>query len=233
MFGIGLGGSLQLGPQNPFLYNCANWNTTAALSRPTADMRIDTTMLDGRFVLQPTSDLSVRGGLKFNREDYRNAYLAYNPLTGQYGYVSENGAQGSVVPGESGIFDPVTAASSITRVRSLPLDMQTIEGMLGADWKLGAHDTLGATYTYTRYEPSHRERQQGRCQQHQTDLGGPRARLADLPRERHVAETDRRSLQLRSLRLHLLHRPARLRRAPRRRARAYGRCAAQVRSGEP
>lgn len=160
VFGIGLGGSLQLGPQNPFLYNCANWNTTAALSRRTADMRIDTTMLDGRLVLQPTSDLSVRGSLKFNREDYRNAYLAYNPLTGQYGYVSENGAQGSIVPGESGIFDPVTAASSITRVRSLPLDMQTIEGTLGADWKLGAHDTLGTTYTYTRYEPAHRERQQ-------------------------------------------------------------------------
>ncbi|MFI4969085.1 MAG: MtrB/PioB family outer membrane beta-barrel protein [Lysobacterales bacterium] len=158
VFGIGLGGSLQLGPQNPFLYNCANWNTTAALSRKSADMRIDTTLLDGRIVLQPTSDLSVRGGLRFNREDYRNVYLAYNPLTGQYGYVSENGAQGSVVPGESGIWDPLTAASAITRVRSLPLDMQTIEATLGADWKLGAHDTLGATYTFNRYEPSNRER---------------------------------------------------------------------------
>ena len=158
VFGIGLGGSLQLGPQNPFLYNCANWNTTAALSRKSADMRIDTTLLDGRMVLQPTSDLSVRGDLRFNREDYRNVYLAFNPLTGQYGYVSENGAQGSVVPGESGIWDPLTAASAITRVRSLPLDMQTIEGTLGADWKLGAHDTLGATYTFNRYEPSNRER---------------------------------------------------------------------------
>jgi hypothetical protein len=160
VFGIGLGGSLQPGPQNPFLYNCADWNTPAALSRKSADMRIDTTLLDGRIVLQPTADLSVRGGLKFNREDYRNVYLAYNPLTGQYGYVSENGAQGSVIPGQSGIWDPLTGASSITRVRSLPLDMQTIEGTLGADWKLGAHDTLGATYTYNRYEPSNRERQQ-------------------------------------------------------------------------
>ena len=160
VFGIGLGGSLQPGPQNPFLYNCANWNTPAALSRKSADMRIDTTLLDGRIVLQPSPDLSVRGGLRFNREDYRNVYLAYNPLTGQYGYVSENGAQGSVVPGESGLWDPLTGASSITRVRSLPLDMQTIEGTLGADWKLGLHDTLGATYTYNRYEPSNRERSQ-------------------------------------------------------------------------
>lgn len=160
VFGIGLGGNLQPGPQNPYLYNCADWNTTSALSRQTADLRIDTTLLDGRIVLQPTADLSLRGGLKFDREDYRNGYVAYNPLTGQYGYVSENGAQGSVVPGESGIWDPLGGASNITRVRSLPLDLQTIEGTLGADWKLGLHDTLGATYTYNRYEPSNRERQQ-------------------------------------------------------------------------
>jgi hypothetical protein len=158
VFGIGLAGSLQPGPQNPFLYNCANWNSGAALSRPSADMRIDTTLVDARVVLQPSSDWTIRGGLRFNREDYRNVYLAFNPLTGQYGYVSENGAQGSVVPGESGIWDPLTGASSITRVSSLPLDMQTIEGTFGADWKLGAHDTLGATYTFTRYEPGKRER---------------------------------------------------------------------------
>ncbi|MEO5560598.1 MAG: MtrB/PioB family outer membrane beta-barrel protein [Dokdonella sp.] len=158
VFGIGLAGSLQLGPQNPYLNNCANWNTTAALSRPTADMRIDTTLVDARIVLQPGSDWTVRGGLRFNREDYRNVYLAFNPLTGQYGYVSENGAQGSVVPGESGIWDPVTGASNITRVSSLPLDMQTTEGTFGADWKIGPHDTLGATYTFNRYEPSNRER---------------------------------------------------------------------------
>jgi hypothetical protein len=159
VFGIGMGGSLQLGPQNPLLYDCSKWNSTSALSRPSADMRIDTSLLDARIVLQPSSDWTVRGGLRFNREDYRNTYLAYNPLTGQYGYVSENGAQGSIVPGESGIWDPVTGASNITRVRSLPLDMQTIEGTLGADWKVGAHDTLGATVTFNRFEPSNRERQ--------------------------------------------------------------------------
>ena len=158
VFGIGLGGSLQLGPQNPFLYDCAQWNTPAALSRRSADMRIDTSLVDARIVLQPSGDLMLRGGLRFNREDYRNTYLAWNPLTGQYGYVSENGSQGSVVPGESGIWDPRTGPSVITRVRSLPLDMQTTEATLGADWKAGTHDTLGATLTFNRFEPTHRER---------------------------------------------------------------------------
>jgi hypothetical protein len=157
VFGIDLDGS-GLGPQNPYLFDCSKWNTPAALSRRNADMRIDTTLLDGRIVLQPTSDLSVRGGLRFNREDYRNTYLAYNPLTGQYGYINENGAQGSIVPGEVGLWDPLTQASNFTQVMSIPLDMQTIDANVGADWKIGAHDTIGATYAFSRYEPGHRER---------------------------------------------------------------------------
>jgi hypothetical protein len=158
VFGIGLGGSLAPGPQNPYLYRCADWNTPRALPRRSADLRIDTTLLDGRIVLQPWSTLSLRGGLRFEREDYRGTWLALNPLTGQYGYVAENGAQGSVVPGESGIFDPLASPSSITRVRNLPLDMQTTQATLGADWKPGPHDTLGATLALQRYEPGHRER---------------------------------------------------------------------------
>jgi hypothetical protein len=160
VFGIGTGGSLQPGPQNPLLYDCAQWNTPAALSRRSADMQIDTTLLDARLVLQPAADLSVRGGLRFNRDDYRNGYLMFNPLTGQYGYVSENGSQGSVVPGESGIWDAGAGASNLTRIRSLPLDLQTIDANLGTDWKLGEHDTLGATLAFERYEPSNRERSQ-------------------------------------------------------------------------
>lgn len=157
VFGIDLDGS-GLGPQNPYLYDCANWNSPAALSRPNADMRIDTTLVDGRIVLQPTHDITVRGGVRFDREDYRNTYLAYNPLTGQYGYVTENGAQGSIVPGEAGFWDPVANASYLTRIMSLPLDQQTIDANLGADFRIGAHDTLGVTYAFKRYEPSHRER---------------------------------------------------------------------------
>ena len=160
VFGIGLGGSLETGPQNPYLHDCANWNTPAALSRQSADMQIDTTLLDARVIVRPWNDVTLRGGLRFNREDYRNTYLAWNPLTGQYGYVAENGSQGSVVPGEVGIWDPLIAASAITRVRSLPLDMQTTEATFGADWNVGAHDTLGATLALQRYEPTSRERRE-------------------------------------------------------------------------
>ncbi|MBS0439302.1 MAG: MtrB/PioB family outer membrane beta-barrel protein [Proteobacteria bacterium] len=159
VFGIGIG-NLQVGPQNPLLYDCSKWNTTDALSQKTADMRIDTTMLDARIRLNPVSQLSLRGSVKFDRQDYRNVYLLYNPLTGQYGYPSENGTQGSIVPGEAGIFDPLTSPSALTRVRSLPLDIQTIDANAGADWRFSEKNTLGATFDFNRYEPTNRERTQ-------------------------------------------------------------------------
>jgi hypothetical protein len=159
-FGIDLIGNGQVGPSNPFLYSCADWNTTDALSRKTADMRIDTDLVDARFVLQPSLEMTWRGGLRYYREDYRNTYLAYNPITGDYGYVAENGSQGSVVPGEVGLWNPVTGASIMTRVMSLPLDTQSTEANVGFDWRMSSTNTLGATLLFTRNEPEHRERKQ-------------------------------------------------------------------------
>lgn len=159
VLGIGLNGSLELGSQNPYLFDCANWNTTSALSRRSADMRIDTTLVDARIVLQPISNVTVRSSFRFNRANYHGVYTAYNPLTGDYGYIAENGSQGSVVPDEMGLFNPLTAASILTRIRSLPIDQQTIEGTLGADWRPNIKNTLGATYTFNRYEPTNRERE--------------------------------------------------------------------------
>lgn len=160
VFGIGLGGSLQLGPQNPFLFDCSQWNSNAALPRTRADMRIDTSLVDGRIVLHPLESLSVRAGLRFNREDYRGSWLAFNPLNGAYGYVSENGAQGSVVPGEVGFWYPGAGASNLTRIRNLPLDLQTTEANLGADWRISEGNSIGADLVVNRFEPGNREREQ-------------------------------------------------------------------------
>ena len=144
-------------PVSPFLYDCDDWNTTASLSRQRADMRIDTSDANIGLVLQPTDVSTYRASFKFRREDYRNTYLAYNPLTGQYGYITENGSMGAVVPGEMGIWDTGANASVPTRVRSLALDKETHELAVGADFRLGGKNTLGATYTYTDVERTNRE----------------------------------------------------------------------------
>lgn len=147
-FGMGLPGAL---------YDCADWNTTAALSRQRADLAINSQLLDASVVLQPNDKLTWRAGIRFQRDDYSGTYWAYNPLTGQYGYIAENGTQGSVVPGEMGVWDPYGNASVLTRVRNLPLDKQVWEGSTGLDWRLDEKNIVGANLIFTRTERSHRE----------------------------------------------------------------------------
>ena len=141
----------------PFTFNCSDWNTTAALSRRSADLKIDSTLVNARLVMQPADRVTVQGNLKFHRQDYKGDYFAYNPLTGQYGYIAENGAQGSSVPLEMGVWDPVLFPSVLTRVRNLPLDKDILEAHAAVDWRVNNKNTLGASLTFTRTDRDHRE----------------------------------------------------------------------------
>lgn len=141
----------------PFTFDCADWNTTAALSRTSADLRIDSTLVNAKLVMQPVEEVTVQGNLKFHRQDYKGTYFAYNPQTGQYGYIAENGAQGSSVPGEMGVWDPLLFPSVLTRVRNLPLDKEIREANVSADWRVRPTDTLSAALTFTRTERTNRE----------------------------------------------------------------------------
>jgi hypothetical protein len=157
-FGMSSNGTFTIGPQNPQLFPCSQWNTTAALSQKSANMLIVTTLTQATLVLQPTSDVSVRGGAKYYREDYRNQYVNYNPENGDYGYVAENGAQAGIVPGDPGFWNATTyPVATDVQYESIPYSWQTIEGYGGADWKFSKHDTVGLTYTFDHYSPAHRE----------------------------------------------------------------------------
>jgi hypothetical protein len=157
VFGIATDGNFNPGPGNPFLYPCDQWNTTAALSQKTANMLIVTNLLQESIVLQPTSDVSVRTGAKYYREDYRNQYVEYNPENGTYGYVALNGSEAGLVP-NAGFFNPVTSPNaSDLQIESIPYSWRNIEAYAGADWKFSRHDTLGLTYTFDHYDPAHRE----------------------------------------------------------------------------
>jgi len=63
----------------------SNWNTTAALSQQTAKQRIDNTMLDLGLSMKPTDALSMKGSLRYFDSSNKGGYMAYNPLTGQFG----------------------------------------------------------------------------------------------------------------------------------------------------
>jgi hypothetical protein len=140
------------------LIPCDLWNTPAALSRPTANARIDTRLLDAKLTFHPGRSFGWHAELRYYDEDNKTRYLAYNPLTGQYGYISENGAQGSVVPGETGIFDTGYYASSNVQIASVPFGYKDTLLELGADWNVGEANTLNLVYTFDHNQPRHRER---------------------------------------------------------------------------
>jgi len=153
-------GGIFIAPAADYTFQCANWNTTAALSQKSANARIDTGLFDARVTFHPTPAFGWHAGLRWYREDNKTRYLAYNPLTGQYGYISENGSQGSVVPGETGIFDPTNPLyrSANVTVRNVPFGYTDSILELGTDWQLGRKNSLGVTYTFDHNLPKYRER---------------------------------------------------------------------------
>jgi MtrB/PioB family decaheme-associated outer membrane protein len=80
------------------LYDLSQWNVPGALSQPTAGARIDTllTHLSGGF--SPLRDLSLRAKWRRYEEDNKTRYTAFNPLTGQQGYIGTDGGVPNVVP---------------------------------------------------------------------------------------------------------------------------------------
>jgi len=129
-------------------FNCNDWNTPDSLSRRNADMAVYNQRVIGRLVLQPSDYLTWNSTISFLREDYSGNYLAYNPLTGQYGYPAENGTF-------SGVWN--AGKTNSVRVRNLPLDKQTLDFSTGLNWRLDERNTLGAIYGHTQIERTHRE----------------------------------------------------------------------------
>ncbi|HKC51468.1 MAG TPA: MtrB/PioB family outer membrane beta-barrel protein, partial [Myxococcota bacterium] len=172
-------GGIDLGPGADYSYACADWNTPASLSRLSAQARIDTLLLNAKAIFRPLPTFSWHVSGRYYRENNRTDYVAFNPLTHQYGYISENGSQGSVVPGEVGIFDPNNPlyASYFVRVRNTPYEYQDTIVELEGDWQLSMKSTLSATYSYDLYQPEHRERD--RVDEHRIKLGWVSRDLGD------------------------------------------------------
>jgi hypothetical protein len=154
-------GPQDVGPQNPHLIPCSQWNTTAALSQPTADVSMHNTLAELKLTLQPSSAFNFNAGLKYYRQKSDDNYIAYNPENGYYGYIAENGAFphtiGIPLSFLNGAFPP--GATVIDgRVRPFILSMDEYNAYGGATWKLSEHDTLGIVYNFDEYKPTSRER---------------------------------------------------------------------------
>lgn len=149
-----------VGPANPRLLPCSQWNTVAALSQPTADVSMHNTLAELKLVLQPRSAVSINGGIKYYRQSYGNDYLAYNPLNGDYGYIAENGAPWRTIGLTLGMVNGAFPSSGVmnSRVRPFLLSLEEYNAWAGATWKVSDRSSLSLVYNFDQYKPTHRER---------------------------------------------------------------------------
>ena len=138
---------------------CADWNTTAALSRQHGDARIDTGLLNLRVDFRPSAKFSWHANLRQRDENNMTHYTMYNPLTGQYGYVPENGAE-PIVTGGSELFQPGSPLyqSNFAQISNIPFSYNDRKTELGGSYRIDRNNTLSASYLLDHQTPHPRER---------------------------------------------------------------------------
>lgn len=124
-----------------------DWNTVASLSRTHADAAIDAVRLFTRGQGRLRDDLRWTAELSWYDEDNDTAYVNFNPLTGQFGALVQDGAYPATRPFDSGIFVPGEPGSN-TQYRSIPFARSDGRLALGLDWRLGTRTRLRTTYRY-------------------------------------------------------------------------------------
>ncbi|HEU0202131.1 MAG TPA: MtrB/PioB family outer membrane beta-barrel protein, partial [Burkholderiaceae bacterium] len=146
------------------------WNTTAALTRTSADARIDTQLFTLTLALSPARALALAARYRYDATDNKTAaYFACNPLTGQVGRLLNEGSGAAVVdvpaylgarcdPAAIRALDLPPNAGDIT-VRNVPYEhTQQVYGVR-ADWNVSRTATLAADVEREEFRRRFRERE--------------------------------------------------------------------------
>lgn len=123
----------------PNAFNYDLWNTVDALSTDRAGAEIKSLMAHSRITMNPTSRLSLAGEFRYDDQDNETRYTAYNPLTGEYGYIAMDGGYGPQ------IFDPDSAGSRARiRFRSIPFEKDSVFLAANVDYQWSQVTEIGA-----------------------------------------------------------------------------------------
>ncbi|HEY3637846.1 MAG TPA: MtrB/PioB family outer membrane beta-barrel protein [Rhizomicrobium sp.] len=136
--------------------NLSDWNTTAALSRLTADAAINLFNAFAQLQYFATPDLSFDFELRDHDEANLTNYLAYNPQTGQYGYIAIDGGLAPFSPALSGVYQP-NAAGDVVQIRNLPFANDNLEMTARGSYRVTNHIKLDLSYIHNSIEHSVRE----------------------------------------------------------------------------
>ena len=159
------------------------WNTTGALSRQTADARIDTLLADLGLAFRPANALDVKGKVRYYETDNAMQYLACNPLTGQWGRILNEGSGLSLVGVNTttGANPAGTSANAYnatmcnldaTRalrlvpatgnvpIAAVPNDYRQVNASVSADYRIGRASSVNAAIEREGFHRDYRERDQ-------------------------------------------------------------------------
>ncbi|HTO54582.1 MAG TPA: MtrB/PioB family outer membrane beta-barrel protein [Myxococcota bacterium] len=100
--------------------NLSDWNNAGSLSTKSAHARVDNLLVDLKVDTNPWRPLRLRAGYRITNFDTLTNYFAFNPATGQFGYIVEDGGHGSVLGQDyTGVFEPGVPGSA-WRYRTIP-----------------------------------------------------------------------------------------------------------------
>lgn len=123
------------------------WNTTAALSQQSANARIDTRLVDLGLALMPADKLTIRATLRHYETSNDTNYTAFNPQTGQFGYIIQDTNATTVFNGTNNI-----------HYRSIPFEGEKDNLKLSGEYQVRRRAVLNTDYEREDIHRAYRER---------------------------------------------------------------------------
>jgi opacity protein-like surface antigen len=145
----------------------AQWNDGSALPRKSADAQVDTLLLNTRLHLRPLAALRLQAKIRYFDRQSHTRYTAFNPSTGELGYIAEDGALN--VFDLSRVFVPGTPTDDF-RYRSSPYGHQKFEYEFRADYQVLGRTAISARYRREEIDRKERERDETREDQARVSL---------------------------------------------------------------
>ena len=133
----------------------ANWNTINTLSQDTALAEINTFNGFAQLQFNPTPQLRFDLEIRNRSEDNKTNYVAFNSLTGQYGYIALDGGLSSYFPFLSGVYEEVPGQR--VRIRNIPYATDTLTLTARAAYRLANRDRIELAYVNKSVDHSARE----------------------------------------------------------------------------
>jgi hypothetical protein len=136
--------------------NLNQWNTTNALVRPSADAAIDIFNAFAQVHYTVSPAVNVTFELRDRNEQDLTNYLAYNPQTGQLGYIALDGGLAGFIPSMSGVYEPTVPGSNV-QIRNMPFANDNLQMTASGAWRIDNHLKLDLSLSQNEIHHSVRE----------------------------------------------------------------------------